>query len=691
MKKIFIIFSLLIIWFSNIYANPVMPEEAMQKAQNFSQNRTENSAIQHLPQIPRPLTLEYSCRNIENFSSENPFFYVFNQENGGFIIVSGDDRTQEILGYSDSDIFNDSNIPANMQWFLSMYAGEIASLTDDYVSSAPAANRAPLNTTAVSPLLSTQWNQNDPYYNLCPLDDYGRSYTGCVATAMAQIMKYHNYPATGTGSHSYTLPNITGAISANFGTTTYNWTNMLNSYSGSSNATQKNAVATLMYHCGVASEMKYSSSGSGTNSLFAALGMINHFNYDIGMQLEYRDYYGQTEWNNMVKAELDASRPVYYAGNSNTIGHAFVCDGYNSSNYFHINWGWGGIYDGYFLLSALDPEGQGIGGGDGGYNYDQEIITGIRPAQSHSIALSSPVMQVNSASLQTNSTGSFTFSVKNSGTNNFNGHVALIIFDGDFDNNYQIIYENDYEVITANQTVNFNPSATITMPAGDYFLCLYTEDLGYYLNLSRITINSGGSSGEASLVCNTLQVNGALVTGSTGSFSFSITNNGEGNYNGYISLDILDNTNVYQTIYENYSENITAGQTKNFNPSAVVTMPAGDYLLVVWYLEGSDFIPLHYIPVTVTNSSGIDDVQSGDISIFPNPAKDFVTVDFKDFTAEIYKITIYNMQGKQILTEKITNSAKEINIPLSDITNGVYLLQIHSEKGVLTEKLIIKK
>ncbi|MDR2684515.1 MAG: thiol protease/hemagglutinin PrtT [Prevotellaceae bacterium] len=604
MKKTLIISILLFICFSNIYANPVTPEEAMQKAQNFSQNRTENSAVQHLPpQFSQPLTLAYSCRNIENFSSENPFFYVFNQGNGGFIIVSGDDRTREILGYSDSSIFNDSNIPANMRWFLSMYAGEIAALTDDYV---PAPNstpdRAPANTTAIAPLLTTQWNQDAPYYNLCPIDaDYNqRSYTGCVATAIAQIMKYHNYPATGTGTHSYTLPNVTGAIFADFGATTYDWTNMKNTASQYTTQAQRNAVATLMYHCGVASEMRYSAAGSGAYSLSAMFGMINHFGYDVGMDLKYRDSYNQTQWNNFVKAELDAFRPVYYAGDDGEVGHAFVCDGYNSSNQFHINWGWGGAYDGYFSLSALDPEGQGIGGGSSGYNYGQEIITGIRPAQTHAIALSCPVLQINNPPLQTNSTGSFSFSVKNSGTSSFNGHLALVISDG-YDQ--QVIYENNNNTVAAGQTVSFNPSQTITLPAGDYKLWLYSEDFGY-LAMSRITISSGSSQGSANLVCNNLQVNGTLTTGSTGSFSFSITNNGNAAYNGYISLDILDNDRYYlTTIYENYNQYIAAGQTVNFNPSGLINVPAGNYYLAVVY-EEDGYYALDYIPITVNSSQG---------------------------------------------------------------------------------------
>ncbi|GAH70824.1 unnamed protein product, partial [marine sediment metagenome] len=226
--------------------------------------------------------------------------------------------------------------------------------------------------SSVSPLLTTQWNQA-PYVNAkCPYDDSYQelTVTGCPATAMAQIMKYWEYPAKGFGFHSYQHDKY-GTLSANFGSTYYDWDAMPNTISSSNDA-----IATLMYHCGVAVEMNYnvsSEGGSGSYVIKDALGRYSdnqtvenalptYFSYDSTIEGLYRIDYSDDDWKAILKAELDASRPIQYAGYGQG-GHTFVCDGYDENDYFHMNWGWGGYYDGYFLLDALTPGSGGIGSG----------------------------------------------------------------------------------------------------------------------------------------------------------------------------------------------------------------------------------------------------------------------------------------------------------------------------------------
>jgi hypothetical protein len=317
---------------------------------------------------------------------DEPMLYVFAMNgNGGFIIVSGDDVAKPVLGYSDNGTYDENN--PNFAYWMEMLSHEIADAVendtpqDGLIKAQWEAfendNTADASADHVEPLLKTQWNQSAPYNNLCPMWSGKRTVTGCVATAMAQIMKYYEYPTT----RIKPIPGYTTAtkkinISQVTGSTTYEWKNMTNTYTSSSTPVENNAVATLMYHCGVSVEMNYDPDGSGAYSRDVDDALKNYFGYDAGVKHDSRGNFSSTAWLDMLKTEIKAGRPVYYAGaDSKDNGHAFVCDGYDSNGKFHFNWGWGGYCDGYFEVSALNP----VAVGTNGYNYKQEIITGIKP------------------------------------------------------------------------------------------------------------------------------------------------------------------------------------------------------------------------------------------------------------------------------------------------------------------------
>lgn len=353
-----------------------------------------------------------------NVTAQTPFteFYIFAAEEGGFILVSADDCARPVLGYSTTSKFKTKDIPVNVRWWLEGYEKEIR-----YGKAQAAAQTLPMAdmetesqwqmltsgqmpprplTTAVTPLLTTTWDQY-PYYNaLCPYsadEEYtgnNRIVTGCVATATAQVMKYHNHPTTGYGSHSYYHQNSTvsfGTLSANFGATTYQWSNMPNALTSTSSTAQVNAVATLMYHIGVADEMNYNfavNGGSGamnenyygTISPSSKTSLMKYFKYRPDMATIYRDEYSNDDYCAMLRGELDQQRPILYGGSHTSGGHSFVCDGYNNAGDFHFNWGWGGTYDGYFSMGALNPHGGGAGSnGSGTYNMGNDATIGIRP------------------------------------------------------------------------------------------------------------------------------------------------------------------------------------------------------------------------------------------------------------------------------------------------------------------------
>ncbi len=304
-----------------------------------------------------------------------PAAYVFDTRSG-YMVVAADDVAAPLLGYADEGSFDAANIPDNLRYWLESYASEIAWARDNGVeparSRASRADRAP-----IAPLVKTQWNQGSPYNNYCPIYNGSRSVTGCVATAMAQVMKYYNYPAKGTGSHSYTTKTLKISQSMDFSSTSFRWTSMADSYGSFSSTSQKNAVATLMHACGVSVDMDYTPNESGTPSMNVASALANYFGYDKGVRYLMRDYYGMAEWEELVYNQLVEFGPVQYSGSNTSAGHSFVCDGYSSDGYFHFNWGWGGMSDGYFLLTALDPTSQGIGGSTAGYNSGQDIIANV--------------------------------------------------------------------------------------------------------------------------------------------------------------------------------------------------------------------------------------------------------------------------------------------------------------------------
>lgn len=356
-------------------AHPLTPSEALGRALNETGKRNIKAAAA-VDRAP-----VYTLTGTDNKAS----LYVFNSGTGGFLIVSADDCAYPLLGYSDTCSFNAAAIPPQLKGWLEFYGSQIQQASAKGISlKSSEATPESDGKAAILPLIETKWDQGAPYNDDCPMDGSDRSVTGCVATAMAQAMYFHQWPATGQGSHSYTWNDQT--LSVDFASVTYDWSAMTPTYDSSSSDSAKAAVATLMYNCGVSVDMNYSSDESGASSMTMVQALYKYFNYDKSMTFPQRSYYGQDEWENMVYDQLSQGLPVLYCGQSDDGGHQFICDGYDGSGYFHFNWGWSGMSDGYYLLSALNPLDQGIGGSgsDSGFNYDQGIVLNMKPAQAGS-------------------------------------------------------------------------------------------------------------------------------------------------------------------------------------------------------------------------------------------------------------------------------------------------------------------
>ena len=389
MKKILLLL-LCFIWTGLIMANPIDMDKAARNAMSFVHSKFNNIATENL-------SLAAKSASREEFKND-AYYYIFNiGDNHGFVIVSGDDRTNQILGYSDKGSFDAGKMPANMKAMLDNYEKELKTIekcTD--VQAMKILKRSSSQSqvrNSVSPLLTTTWDQATPYWNKCPMfmsgDGTGDlAFTGCVATSMSQIMKYYNFPDTiAKPIPSYTVSYPLEDMSyATFQTDElkpihFDWKHMKDSYSGKEDSVYTNAVANLMLYAGCAVKMQYTTIASSAKDEDIPVALTKYFSYDKSVKLVYRSDYTQSDWDDMIYKEVSEGRPMIYNGRAVSSGHSFVCDGYEYGDYFHINWGWSGLGNGFFLLSILNPMSSGIGGASGseGYCMDQTAIIGIKP------------------------------------------------------------------------------------------------------------------------------------------------------------------------------------------------------------------------------------------------------------------------------------------------------------------------
>ena len=388
MKK-YLLFFLTLFWVNSLMAGVVTEKQALQKAQKFMKGKSFVVA---------------GARSMspDKTAEEPSSFYVFNAENqGGFVIVSGDDRTPEILGYADSGELDMDKLPSNVKAWLDGYDQQIKSLGNRQVKALTSTQKA-----TITPLITTQWNQGAPFNLQCPTvtTDQGKQHclTGCVATAIAQIMYYWKSPVSSTpvldaydvgywsddsGEWKFNVQFNVPELPA----TTFKWSDMLENYSSTYTEAQGNAVAELMRYVGQSEQMNYGLNGSSAST---SLGnWLANFGYNKGAASWLtRNNYSTEEWENIIYNELSNQRPVLYDGRTTKPdgGHAFICDGYDGNGRFHINWGWGGSCDGHYLLTVLNPTDKETDRQNlteentdlsAGWNAEQSAYIGIQPAE----------------------------------------------------------------------------------------------------------------------------------------------------------------------------------------------------------------------------------------------------------------------------------------------------------------------
>ena len=390
-RQLLVLTLLLLCSIGELFARPLSEREARHLAEQFFQQSTHTTksrliSQQGLQLVSAPVR-ETGDLQLRTATGETArYYYVYNRgSNAGFVIIAGDDELTPYIGYATTGQCAVDNMPVQLAAFLKACQERIDELTSHVGLHSSLQPTRPRSTepTRIAPLLGNiQWDQSAPWNNQTPVVGGEHTPVGCVATAYTQVMRYHQWPTQGQGTFSYTEEESRRQHSVDYGTTKYDWANMPEQYDDPSRATaeQTQALSTLAYHAGVAVEMMYAPGGSGTYTPLVARALRDHFRYDKRVCFKKRVNYTQASWELLLRNELIASRPIVYSGYGSGGGHAFVCDGYDAEGLFHINWGWGGMSDGYFNLNYLVPSSLGIGGGaGGGFSFSQGAVVGIMP------------------------------------------------------------------------------------------------------------------------------------------------------------------------------------------------------------------------------------------------------------------------------------------------------------------------
>ncbi len=357
-------------------------------AESINENQARNIAARFMASHAMPsATIKMASkapRMNAKAGTDQAAYYVFNGGSCGFVIVAGDDSAPAVLGYSDQGAFDEQNVPEALQFLLEGYAAQI-----DAIARGAKAETQLRSSGAIKPLLTSSWSQNDPYNNLLPIIPSSKhAYTGCVATALSQVMYYWKWPASTTQpipayTSSYPAANMQYYMSE-LPVVEFDWNAMQDTYETNDNESAgAQAVATLNLYCAQALEMTFMMYSSGANSGLIPEKAAAYFDYDAAAHKVSRGNYSTQGWADLLYGELAAGRPVIYSGSKLTGGHSFICDGYDGNGMFHMNWGWDGNSNGYYLLNVLNPSEQGAGSSDGpyGYIYTQEAIVGFQPNQ----------------------------------------------------------------------------------------------------------------------------------------------------------------------------------------------------------------------------------------------------------------------------------------------------------------------
>ena len=641
-------------------------------------------------------------------------FYIFAPAEGkGFVIVAADDRVRPVLAYSFHNNAMRGTMAPGMNWWLDGWQHQIDALRkerggkrNEEWQQLLEGHSTPRSLMALAPMVTTQWDQEEPYNDSCPtrieMGEDVRALTGCVATAMAQVMKYWNYPERGTGTHTYKSTSYFdigytfGYQTANFGATTYDWANMPDQLTVDSPDVEKAAVATLMYHCGVACDMYYGSAlygGSGAyilNNPYLRVGctlngMIKYFGYSSSATGICRIDYDDDTWTALVRGELDAARPVIYTGSDQSFGHCFVCDGYDDEDRYHFNWGWSGDGDGFFTLNNLSPT---VGSEPFDFSLYQQMLLGIQPyIEDDSLCIirhfpyaedfeTAPTCW-EATSLSPRPSHSWLVVDSTGVDGNYSAGAFASMFDTNDDHLYSpaIVTPGDYKVNWQACVKNASRIDTYTLTAGE---ATYSDTVSSTEWQSRELLFSVAEGDTlrldffhfAETTCGGLLIDNIVIEQLAIDYTITVS---------------ADPTN---------GGTVAGGGTYQQGQSCTVTATANeDYKFTNWTENGVEVSIEPSYTFTVTDNrilvanfestEGLGEQSANALVVYPNPVSDKLTVEVQE---AIGTIEICDLMGAVVYSQKNCGNKVEINI--ADWQSGIYFLRYVSSDNVAIRRFI---
>ncbi len=678
------------------HAKPVGPDAAQKAAKNF--------LFEQLNQTGH--NIDFSTIHVTDWWEIDEAYYVFNL-NYGWVVVSQRTERQPIIGFNTSGNFSrphemDYNTKSWMQAYVdeAIYiqseqieaSEDITDIWNYYLTDDISTLNTDMQRDVDPPLLTNMWNQDYPYNIYCPVDPNGPGghvYVGCVATAMSMIMHYWRYPLQGQGEHQY-YASPYGMQHANFGETTYNWNGMQDYIEN----THPDDVALIGYHAAVSVNMMFAPDGSGAYSHQVPAALISRFTYSNQTQYLQKQNYPNSTWEAMLKDQLDAAKPIYYSGySSDGGGHAFVCDGYQGDNFYHFNFGWGGSNNGYYSLQNV-----------GGFQNGQGIVRNFVPGD-----VNYPYIAEGETVLQTRS-GSFT-----DGSGPAQDYPAgmeaswLIDPQSEVDSVLSIVLSFTKFNTAESDIVKVYDGGTTSDP-------LLAEYSGSDLP-SNLTINNNqalvtfSSTSSAPGFVAEYKSNAPVWCSGTSMISepFGIVEDGSGQYhynNGTTCIQIINvpdattytlNFNKFSTENEKDVLRILKGNNQTVATLSGNVLPdpieiETNMVVLAWstnaIIRDEGWEIFYETDVTSTTENKIFE----HFSVYPNPAKGNLHIGFSLKTQQHLHTTLLNMAGQEVYheAENYAQGDYNRNISLKGLARGVYFLQMKSDQGVMTKKVVLK-
>lgn len=681
----------------------VEKEQARTVAKNFLIERIANK---QLSWSVNSLSLDdVTTLKINGF----PALYIFSNNGKGFIIISAEFSLTPVIGYSSEGTFPEKGVSLNFDSYLGTYlrqvewvrkqsfsvAPDIQAIWERYLSGESIFMR--MATTGIEPLLNCFWHQIDPYNVYCPANPFGyggHCVIGCVATAMSMIMYYYRYPLQGIGTHSYNEPSY-DTLYVNYGDTYYDWDGMLDQINDSSWQSIP-AVALLNYHAGVSVNTIYGPYSSSASGLDVPEALESHFGYGSSTQYLFRFNYTDSEWENMVVEQLDSLKPVYYRGGDpvTSEGHAFVCDGYQvtgSTKMFHFNFGWAGSGNGYYTLA--NPN---------GWSTSQGMIRNIVPATGYPYGCYSHVI--------TDGNGSFEDGSSPRSDYNSNLNCTWLIHPADSVTAISLSFI-DFNVDVSDSVLVFDGENSTSPILGRYSGSSIPPILtssGSKLFIEFITDESNESKGwiaEYHSVYPEYCSNLTDLTEPYGSFS---DGSGDNNYNNntscqweiqplyatgltlsFNSFDLEEKDKL--RVYSGEEFPVLLGTFSGNQVPDPIESPTGTFLLK-FESNGFNTSSGFDASYTTSNVGTVKDVVISNLSLSPNPAKQYTILRFSNSQPCDILLTICDISGKLLYSEKIGKSkgSLEKTLSLSNFEPGIYLIRLENDNGAIVRKLIIE-